>query len=323
MRLTKTVSLVTFSLVAGLIAPAALLGSHADSFDGEHLANSLYNQLQQGQQNNHTGGTPDSNGTNNTGNYSGNVANNNGGGNNNYQYQSGDQSFHGYGSGTSDSGNGSSFDNGSSTSDDGDSNNHVKKSKSSTSDDGHVEVSAKEKAARRANAYLASVRQKIATRTANNNDGGAWDLRHAYEDQLRVIANGTRTAQTRALQVQLSGELNQLQTDHDRHVAAFNQEIDKLPDNHSTDTKAVNLQDAIDYEDAKLAKKQVQARKENAQAIKHINPVHKKQAKRKAKREYYKQLKAKGLKDPYALQRENKRTWKQALKHAQEIREDY
>lgn len=185
------------------------------------------------------------------------------------------------------------------------------------------EASAKARAENKANAYLAKVREKLALKTAKNNDGGAWELRHSYENQLQVINNGTKTAQTRALQVQLSGELDQLQAVHDRHVDTFNQQIDALPNDHSTDQQAVRLQDSIDYEDAQLAQKQEKVRKQFYKRIKAINPVHKKQAIREAKNEYYKQLKDKGLVDPYKLQKDNRDAWQAAQTKAQEMREDY
>lgn len=187
----------------------------------------------------------------------------------------------------------------------------------------HRELSPKEKAAIRADNYLAKVRAKLALRTAENNDGGAWDLRHSYENQLQVIKQGSRTAQTRALQVQLSGELNQLQTAHDKRVALFNQKIDQLANNHSTDTQAVRLQDAIDYEDAKLSQKQTALRKSYAKQIKNINPVNKQKAVKKAKQAYRRQLKEKGLKDPYKLQKENRQAWQKAQEKAKVMREDY
>lgn len=185
------------------------------------------------------------------------------------------------------------------------------------------EANAKARAENKANAYLAKVREKLALKTAKNNDGGAWELRHSYENQLQVINNGTKTAQTRALQVQLSGELDQLQAVHDRHVDTFNQQIDVLPNDHSTDRQAVRLQDSIDYEDAQLAQKQEKVRKQFYKRIKAINPVHKKQAIREAKNEYYKQLKDKGLVDPYKLRKDNRAAWQAAQTKAQEMREDY
>lgn len=185
------------------------------------------------------------------------------------------------------------------------------------------EATAKAKASNKANAYLAKVREKLALKTAKNNDGGAWELRHSYENQLQVINNGTKTAQTRALQVQLSGELDQLQAVHDRHVDTFNQQIDALANDHSTDEQAVRLQDSIDYEDAQLAQKQEKVRKQFYKRIKAINPVHKKQAIREAKNEYHKQLKDKGLVDPYKLQKDNRDAWQAAQTKAQEMREDY
>lgn len=194
---------------------------------------------------------------------------------------------------------------------------------SSSSHSHRRELSPKEKAAIRADNYLAKVRAKLALRTAENNDGGAWDLRHSYENQLQVIKQGSRTAQTRALQVQLSGELNQLQTAHDKRVALFNQKIDQLPNNHSTDTQAVRLQDAIDYEDAKLSQKQTALRKSYAKQIKNINPVNKQKALKKAKQAYHRQLKEKGLKDPYQLQKANRQAWKHAQEKAKVMREDY
>lgn len=185
------------------------------------------------------------------------------------------------------------------------------------------EANAKARAENKANAYLAKVREKLALKTAKNNDGGAWELRHSYENQLQVINNGTKTAQTRALQVQLSGELDQLQAVHDRHVDTFNQQIDALANDHSTDEQAVRLQDSIDYEDAQLAQKQEKVRKQFYKRIKAINPVHKKQAIREAKNEYHKQLKDKGLVDPYKLQKDNRDVWQAAQTKAQEMREDY
>lgn len=185
------------------------------------------------------------------------------------------------------------------------------------------EANAKTRAENKANAYLAKVREKLALKTAKNNDGGAWELRHSYENQLQVINNGTKTAQTRALQVQLSGELDQLQAVHDRHVDTFNQQIDALPNDHSTDKQAVRLQDSIDYEDAQLAQKQEKVRKQFYKRIKAINPVHKKQAIREARNEYHKQLKDKGLVDPYKLQKDNRDAWQAAQTKAQEMREDY
>src|SRR5699024_10166899 len=59
-------------------------------------------------------------------------------------------------------------------------------------------LSDRQKAEIRANNYLAKVRRKLALRTAQNNDGGACELRHSYVNQLQVINNGSRTAQTRA-----------------------------------------------------------------------------------------------------------------------------
>lgn len=194
---------------------------------------------------------------------------------------------------------------------------------SSSSHSHRRELSPKEKAAIRADNYLAKIRAKLALRTAENNDGGAWDLRHSYENQLQVIKQGSRTAQTRALQVQLSGELNQLQTAHDKRVALFNQKIDQLPNNHSTDTQAVRLQDAIDYEDAKLSQKQTALRKSYAKQIKNINPVNKQKALKKAKQAYRRQLKEKGLKDPYQLQKVNRQAWQRAQEKAKVMREDY
>lgn len=196
-------------------------------------------------------------------------------------------------------------------------------SESSSSRSHRRELSPKEKAAIRADNYLAKMRAKLALRTAENNDGGAWDLRHSYENQLQVIKQGSRTAQTRALQVQLSGELNQLQTAHDKRVALFNQKIDQLANNHGTDTEAVHLQDAIDYEDAKLSQKQTALRKSYAKQIKNINPVNKKKAVKKAKQAYRRQLKEKGLKDPYKLQTENRHAWQKAQEKAKVMREDY
>lgn len=185
------------------------------------------------------------------------------------------------------------------------------------------ELTPKQKAEQRAERYLAKVRQRIALRTAQNNDGGAWELRHSYENQLQVIKNGSRTAQTRALQVQLSGELNQLQVAHDKRVDAFNKQINQLPNNHSTDMQAVRLQDAIDYEDANLARRQSQARHKIMKRIRAINPVNKKKALRDAKNDYKRQLREQGLIDPYKLQRENRHLWAHAQKKATEIREDY
>lgn len=184
-------------------------------------------------------------------------------------------------------------------------------------------LSDRQKAEIRANNYLAKVRQKLALRTAQNNDGGAWELRHSYENQLQVINNGSRTAQIRALQVQLSGELDQLQAVHDRHVDTFNNEIDQLPNDHSTDKRAVDLQDSIDYEDAQLAIKQDKARKKFAKEIKAINLVNKKKAQKRAKGEYKRELKEKGLKDPYALEKSNRDAWKKAQAHAEVLRNDY
>lgn len=186
-----------------------------------------------------------------------------------------------------------------------------------------TDLSPKQKAEIKADNYLAKVRQRIALRTAQNNDGGAWALRHSYENQLEVIKNGSRTAQTRALQVQLSGELDQLQVAHDQRVNTFNQKINQLPNNHDTDTQAVDLQDAIDYEDAKLAIKQSDARKKIMKRIKAINPVNKKKAQSDAKRDYNQQLKEKGLTDPYKLQKQNRQLWQQAQEKADEMRSDY
>lgn len=186
-----------------------------------------------------------------------------------------------------------------------------------------TDLSPKQKAEIKADNYLAKVRQRIALKTAQNNDGGAWALRHSYENQLEVIKNGSRTAQTRALQVQLSGELDQLQVAHDQRVNTFNQKIDQLANDHDTDTQAVNLQDAIDYEDAKLAIKQADARKKIMKRIKAINPVNKKKAQSDAKRDYNQQLKEKGLTDPYKLQKQNRQLWQQAQEKADEMRSDY
>lgn len=223
------------------------------------------------------------------------------------------------GPGLSDNDEGSS--NSSSHNDDDDT---PKESHHETHHQSHVpSLTPKQKAAQRADQYLAKVRQKIALRTAQNNDGGAWALRHSYENQLQVIKNGSRTAQTRALQVQLSGELNQLQVAHDQRVNTFNQQIDQLPNNHSTDAQAVKLQDSIDYEDAMLAQKQSQARRKILKRIKAINPVHRKKAVRDAKRDYHEQLRDKGLVDPYKLQSQNRKMWQEAQKKAAEIREDY
>ena len=190
-------------------------------------------------------------------------------------------------------------------------------------EDHSIRLTPKQKAEQRAERYLAKVRQRIALRTAQNNDGGAWELRHSYENQLQVIKNGSRTAQTRALQVQLSGELNQLQVAHDKRVNAFNKQIDQLPNNHSTDTQAVQLQDAIDYEDANLARRQSQARRKIMKRIRAINPVNKKKARRDAKNDYKRQLREKGLTDPYELHRKNRHLWARAQEKAAEIREDY
>ena len=44
-------------------------------------------------------------------------------------------------------------------------------------------LSPKQKAEIKADNYLSKVRQRIALRTAQNNDGGAWALRHSYENQ--------------------------------------------------------------------------------------------------------------------------------------------
>lgn len=196
---------------------------------------------------------------------------------------------------------------------------HTSKGSSTKTSD----LSPKQKAEIKADNYLAKVRQRIALRTAQNNDGGAWALRHSYENQLEVIKNGSRTAQTRALQVQLSGELDQLQVAHDQRVNTFNQKINQLPNNHDTDTQAVDLQDAIDYEDAKLAIKQADARKKIMKRIKAINPVNKKKAQNDAKRDYNQQLKEKGLTDPYKLQKQNRQLWQQAQEKADEMRSDY
>lgn len=184
-------------------------------------------------------------------------------------------------------------------------------------------MSDKQKAALKAERYLEKVREKLALKVAKNNDGGAWVLRHSYENQLQVIKNGSKTAQTRALQVQLSGELNQLQAAHDNRVKVFNQEIDKLPNSHRTDLQAVNLQDSIDYEDAKLARKQAVVRKKYAKQIRAINPVNRQKAMKQAKKAYYRQLKDKGLVDPYKLQKQNRHAWKHAQAVADEMREDY
>ena len=43
----------------------------------------------------------------------------------------------------------------------------------------------------------------------------------------------------------------------------------------------------------------------------------------RSKNEYYKQLKDKGLVDPYKLQKDNRDAWQAAQTKAQEMREDY
>lgn len=316
-------------LTSFILLNAGSLIVRADDFDANQIADSIYREAQRQSINNSQSSS----------------SNNYNSGNSTGRSQSGSQSYgpsrpastNDYSSSSSTNnddnyGAGLSGNDSSSNSDDfGDDDNDdtstasstPKHSHSSGSVEHHHELSPKQKAAIKAANYLAKVRAKLALRTAENNDGGAWDLRHSYENQLQVIKQGSRTAQTRALQVQLSGELNQLQTAHDKRVALFNQKIDQLANNHDTDTEAVHLQDAIDYEDAKLSQKQTALRKSYAKQIRNINPVNRKKAVKRAKAAYRRQLKEKGLKDPYKLQKENRRAWKKAQARAKVIREDY
>ena len=328
-RFVWTSLLVTASVLAG-----TGLFAKADGLDAGQTADSIFRaaqqqQVQNQQSNNNqqyhpaTNNTPVRSGTNddasddagsNTGSNNAGLSDNNSSEDDGITWDDADS-----GPGLSDNDEGSS--NSSSHNDDDDT---PKESHHETHHQSHApSLSPKQKAAMKADRYLAKVRQKIALRTAQNNDGGAWALRHSYENQLQVIKNGSRTAQTRALQVQLSGELNQLQVAHDQRVNTFNQQIDQLPNNHATDAQAVKLQDSIDYEDAMLAQKQSQARRKILKRIKAINPVHRKKAVRDAKRDYHEQLRDKGLVDPYKLQSQNRKIWQEAQKKAAEMREDY
>ena len=330
-------------LMSALISSIALgtsgvLIGKADGLDAGKTADSIFQAAQQEQVKHQTGAVNNgnnsnvnqsSNSNNFTPNYQSSTNQNNDAGttianntvNNSEKSPSNRSSYDNYYENGADDGDSDLTMNGASSSSSGTSysdgdNNRLKRHANS-------EATAKAKAANKANAYLAKVREKLALKTAKNNDGGAWELRHSYENQLQVINNGTKTAQTRALQVQLSGELDQLQAVHDRHVDTFNQQIDALANDHSTDEQAVRLQDSIDYEDAQLAQKQEKVRKQFYKRIKAINPVHKKQAIREAKNEYHKQLKDKGLVDPYKLQKDNRDAWQAAQTKAQEMREDY
>ena len=321
-------------LSASVLASFILLNTgsllvRADDFNADQIADSIYREAQrQSINNNQSSG--------NTSSYNGNSAQHSQSSSPSYSPSrpASSSNYSSIGNNDDDDNNdaGLSSNNSSSSDDFGDDNDSSTSvsstpkhshSESSSSHSHRRELSPKEKAAIRADNYLAKIRAKLALRTAENNDGGAWDLRHSYENQLQVIKQGSRTAQTRALQVQLSGELNQLQTAHDKRVALFNQKIDQLPNNHSTDTEAVHLQDAIDYEDAKLSQKQTALRKSYAKQIKNINPVNKKKALKKAKQAYRRQLKEKGLKDPYKLQKENRQAWQKAQEKAKVMREDY
>lgn len=316
-------------LASFILLNAGSLLVRADDFNADQIADSIYREAQrQSINNNQSSG--------NTSSYNGNSVSHNQSSSPSYgpSRPAASSNYSSIGNNDDDDNNdaGLSGNNSSSSDDFGDDNDSSTSvsstpkhshSESSSSHSHHRELSPKEKAAIRADNYLAKIRAKLALRTAENNDGGAWDLRHSYENQLQVIKQGSRTAQTRALQVQLSGELNQLQTAHDKRVALFNQKIDQLPNNHSTDMEAVHLQDAIDYEDAKLSEKQTALRKSYAKQIKNINPVNKKKAVKKAKQAYRRQLKEKGLKDPYKLQKENRQAWQKAQEKAKVMREDY
>ena len=330
------------------MVPVGLL-AHADDFDAAKTANSIFQEAQRQsvQQQNQASVTSNSSPTRSTsgnqGYYQSTPSNRGNGSTSSAEQPSnnrtiGQNSIDTSDAGTPSNGYGGSNDFQYDTDDNGSSNSKINTSDASLSDGStggsrdssssgsshrFRGLSDRQKAEIRANNYLAKVRQKLALRTAQNNDGGAWELRHSYENQLQVINNGSRTAQIRALQVQLSGELDQLQAVHDRHVDTFNNEIDQLPNDHSTDKRAVDLQDSIDYEDAQLAIKQDKARKKFAKEIKAINLVNKKKAQKRAKDEYKRELKEKGLKDPYALEKSNREAWKKAQAHAEVLRNDY
>lgn len=330
------------------MVPVGLL-AHADDFDAAKTANSIFQEAQRQsvQQQNQAPATSNSSPARSTsgnqGYYQSTPSNRGNGSTSSAEQPSnnrtiGQNSIDTSDAGTPSNGYGGSNDFQYDTDDNGPSNSKINTSDASLSDGSTGRshdssssgssrrfrgLSDRQKAENRANNYLAKVRQKLTLRTAQNNDGGAWELRHSYENQLQVINNGSRTAQIRALQVQLSGELDQLQAVHDRHVDTFNNEIDQLPNDHSTDKRAVDLQDSIDYEDAQLAIKQDKARKKFAKEIKAINPVNKKKAQKRAKDEYKRELKEKGLKDPYALEKSNREAWKKAQAHAEVLRNDY
>lgn len=344
----RTIGLLCSSALLSIMVPVGLL-AHADDFDAAKTANSIFQEAQRQsvQQQNKAPATSNSSPTRSTsgnqGYYQSTPSNRGNGSTSSVEQPSnnrtiGQNSIDTSDAGTPSNGYGGSNDFQYDTDDNGPSNSKIntsdaslgdgttgKSRSSSPSGSSHRfrGLSDRQKAEIRASNYLAKVRQKLALRTAQNNDGGAWELRHSYENQLQVINNGSRTAQIRALQVQLSGELDQLQAVHDRHVDTFNNEIDQLPNDHSTDKRAVDLQDSIDYEDAQLAIKQDKARKKFAKEIKAINPVNKKKAQKRAKDEYKRELKEKGLKDPYALEKSNREAWKKAQAHAEVLRNDY
>lgn len=344
----RVIGLLCSSALLSIMVPVGLL-AHADDFDAAKTANSIFQEAQRQsvQQQNQAPATsnpsPSRSTSGNQGYYQSTPSNRGNGSTSSTEQPSDSRAttqnnIDTSNAGTPSSGYGGSNDFQYDTDDDGPSKSKINTSDASLSDgstgrsrgssssgSSHRSrgLSDRQKAEIRANNYLAKVRQKLALRTAQNNDGGAWELRHSYENQLQVINNGSRTAQTRALQVQLSGELDQLQAVHDRHVDTFNNEINQLPNDHSTDKRAVDLQDSIDYEDAQLAIKQDKARKKFAKEIKDINPVHKKKAQKRAKDEYERELKEKGLKDPYALEKSNREAWKKAQAHAEVLRNDY